>query len=116
MNPSELVALHAVHVISVIALVGGTFYAFAAAPETRKRTLALTGIATLLVALTGIRMWQGMFGFAAMGWIFVKIACWLGLSAITGMAYRKRDKVRGLMWITLILAIVAVIMVYAKPF
>ena len=116
MNAKELLLLHALHVIAAIVLVAYTFYAFAAAQDTRKRVLAITGVATLLVLLTGIRMWQGMFGFAGHGWIIVKLVCWLGLSALTGMAYRKRDKASGFMILALVLTAVSVVMVYYKPF
>ena len=116
MNVNELNVLHLIHVAAVLVMMAYTFFAFAGAPETRKRVLMITGVASLLVLVTGIRMWQGMFGFVTMGWIVVKIVCWLGLSALTGFAYRKRDKVNLLMVVALVLAIVALVMVYAKPF
>ena len=116
MNIQELNALHIIHIASVIVLIAYTFFAFAGPPETKKRVMMITGIATLLVLLTGIRMWQGVYAFAAMGWIIVKIVCWLGLSALTGMAYRRREKANVLMIVALVLAITALAMVYVKPF
>lgn len=116
MNPYENNALHLIHVLGVLVMAAYTFYAFAAPLESRKRVMMITGIATLLVVLTGIRMWQGLFSFEMLGWIWVKIVCWLGLSALTGMAYRKREKAGVLMATTLVLATVAVAMVYLKPF
>ncbi len=116
MNPSELNALHLIHVASVLVLVAYTFFAFAGPAETRKRVMMITGIATLLVLLTGIRMWQGVYGFHALGWIVVKLVCWVGLSALTGLAYRKREQTNVLMIVALVLAITAVAMVYVKPF
>ena len=116
MNPRELSLLHVVHVAAVVVLIAYTFFAFAGAPETRKRVLIITGVASLLALLTGIRMWQGAYGFAMMGWVIVKGVCWLGLSAMTGMAYRKRDQVNALMVVVLALAIVALVMVYYRPF
>ena len=116
MNIQELNALHVVHVLAVLVLVAYTFFAFAGAAETKKRVMMITGIASLLVLLTGIRMWQGVFGFHAFGWIIVKIVCWLGLSALTGLAYRKRDKANLLMIVALVLATTALAMVYVKPF
>lgn len=115
MSPSELNLLHVVHVASVVVLIAYTFYAFAAPPETRKKVLITTGIAALLVLLSGIRMWQGMFNFVLMGWVVVKIVCWLGISAFTGMAYRRRQQAALFMGITLILAVIALVMVYYKP-
>ena len=116
MNPSELNALHIIHVASVIVLIAYTFFAFAGPAETKKRVMMITGIATILALVTGIRMWQGLFAFHAFGWIIVKLVCWLGLSALTGMAYRKRAQANTLMIVALVLAIVALVMVYAKPF
>ena len=116
MNPIELNLLHVVHVASIIALIAYTFIGFSGGPETRTRVLVITGIASLLALLTGIRMWQGMFGFAAMGWVFVKLFCWLVVSGLTGVAYRKRDKVRALEIIILTCVVIALVMVYLKPF
>jgi hypothetical protein len=116
MSPSELNLLHVVHVASVVVLIAYTFFAFAGPPETRKRVLAITGVASLLALLTGIRMWQGMFSFTMAGWVFVKLGCWLGLSALTGFAYRKRQAANTLMVVALLLAVIALVMVYYKPF
>lgn len=114
MNVSELNALHIIHVASVLVLVAYTFFAFAGPAETRKRVMMITGVASLLVLLTGIRMWQALFAFHVAGWIMVKLICWLGLSAQAGVAYRKRDQVNTLMLVTLVLAITAVTMGYLK--
>jgi hypothetical protein len=116
MNPHELNLLHVVHVAAVVVLIAYTFFGFAGAVETRKRVLMITGIASILVLLTGIRMWQGMFSFSMMGWIIVKLVCWLVLSALTGVAYRKREMVNTLMVIVLTLSVVALVMVYYRPF
>lgn len=116
MNAHELNLLHLLHVVAALMLAAFTFFAFAGAPETRKRVLAITGVASLLILLTGIRMWQGMLKFEPAGWVIVKIVCWLGLSAISGLAYRKRDKVNLFMVIVLGLGTVAVAMVYYRPF
>ncbi len=116
MNAFELNSLHVLHVAGVLMLAAYTFFAFAAPPETRKRVMVITGVATLLVVLTGIRMWQWLFSFQMLGWIFVKLFCWLGLSALTGLAYRKRDQANLLMSIALALLLVGTTMAYLKPF
>ena len=116
MSPPELNTLHTLHVTGVLVLVGYTFFAFAGPAETRKRVLMITGIASLLVLITGIRLWQGVLGFHAFGWIFIKLGCWLGLSAVGGIAYRKREMASTLMVITLLLAITAVAMAFVRPF
>jgi hypothetical protein len=116
MNPHELNALHVLHLTGVLVLIAYTFFAFAAPPETRKRVLMFTGIASLLIVLTGVRLWQGVLGFHVAGWIVVKLLCWLGLSAISGMGYRKREMSGTLSVIALVLAITAVAMAFIKPF
>lgn len=104
------------HVISVVGLLAGTFYAFAAPAETRKKVLALTGIASLvaLIAAFGLiaKVYQNHFA----GWMIVKLVCWLGLSALGGIGYRRRGAVGVLAVVALLLASVAVVMVYTKPF
>ncbi len=115
MNAQEFTSLHILHVLSALGLVGTIFYACAGAPERRKKLLMWSGIASLLVFLTGFRMWQGVFHFAG-GWVIVKMVCWLALSALAGIAYRRQAKAG--LWITLALALtaVALVMVYLKPF
>ena len=116
MKPAEFNLLHVVHVASVVVMIAYTFFACAAAPETRKKVMMVTGIASLLALLTGIRMWQGAFSFTMAGWIWIKVVCWLGLSALTGVAYRKRASAGTFMAVALVLAVLALIMVYYKPF
>jgi hypothetical protein len=115
MNPSELNALHIIHVAAVLVLVAATFYACAGAPETRKKVLMWSGIASLLLLLTGIRMWQGIYGFSGK-WAIVKVVCWLGLSAFGGLAYRRREQAALWIVLSLVLSIAALVMVYVKPF
>jgi hypothetical protein len=115
MNPQELVILHIVHVLAVLLLTGATFYAFAGAPESRKRVLMWSGIMSLLVLLTGVRMWQAVYHFHG-GWVWIKLVCWLGLSAIGGIAYRRRGAIGLLYLIMVALLATALAMVYVRPF
>ena len=116
MSISELSLLHVLHVGAALVLMGHTFYALAAPPETRKRVMIWSGMASLVMLLTGLRLWQTMYAFAPAGWVFVKMACWLGLSALAGIAYRQRGRAGALAWIALVLAVTAVAMVYVRPF
>jgi hypothetical protein len=116
MSPHELAALHIVHVAAVLVLVGYTFYGFAAAPTSKRAVLSASGVAALVVIGTGIRMWQGLYGFAPLGWIFVKLACWLGIAALGGMGYKRREQAGTFLAIIVVLAVIALGMVYLKPF
>jgi len=112
MNPTIYYILH---VTSVLVLTGYTFYAFAAAPETRKRVMMITGIASLLALVGGFGLLAKLqYGFP--GWIIVKIVCWLGLSALAGFGYRRRGAAGALAAVALLFAFIAVVMVYTKPF
>jgi len=103
------------HLSSIIVLLGYTFYAFAAPAETRKRVLMITGIAALLIIISGFGMLQKL-RLGLPGWAMVKIVCWLGLSSIAAVAYRKRALADLFMLVAFVLAITAVSMVYVRPF
>jgi hypothetical protein len=103
------------HLSSIFVLLGYTFYAFAAPAETRRRVLMITGVAALLVLLSGGAMLAKLhLGFP--GWAIVKSVCWLGLAATSGIAYRRRAMADLFMVIAFVLAITAVAMVYVRPF
>jgi hypothetical protein len=103
------------HVASVVTLTGYTFYAFAAAPETRKRVMMITGIASLLTAIGGFGL-LAKLGYGFPGWIIVKIVCWFGLSALAGFGYRRRGAAGALGVVAVAFALIAIVMVYLKPF
>lgn len=115
MSPAEYNALHVVHLLSLLGMVGAIFYACAGAPETRRKALMWSGIATLLVVATGIRMTMGIY-HGMPGWIWVKVVCWLGLAGLVGPAYKRRGKAGAFIVVALVLAAIALVMVYAKPF
>jgi uncharacterized membrane protein SirB2 len=98
-------------------LTAHTFMAFAnPAPENRKRTMMITGIAALLMFISGYGMLHLLKIAYTTGWVLVKFVCWLGLSALAGVAYR-RAHLRGVLSIVaLALITVALFMVYLRPF
>ena len=108
MSPQEYSALHILHVASVLILFGFTFYAFAAPAESRKRVMIWTGVANLIILLSGVRMWQALYGFAPLGWIM--------LAALAGLAYRRREKVGAWTWLAIVIGVIAAVMVYVQPF
>ena len=107
---------YVLHVVSLLLLTGYTFYAFAAPAETRKKVLMITGIASLLMLVSGFGLISKIYANNFTGWMIVKMVCWLGLSGLAGMAYRRREKAKLFATIAVALAFVAVLMVYTKPF
>jgi uncharacterized membrane protein SirB2 len=108
---------HLLHLFSLFVLTAHTFMAFGNPdPANRKRTLMITGIASLLVLISGFGMLTVLKIPFATGWVIVKFVCWIGLSALAGVVYR-RAHARGLLsLIALVLILTAVYMVYFRPF
>jgi CDP-diglyceride synthetase len=104
------------HVFSLLVLTGYTFYAFAAPAETRKKVLMITGIASLVMVVSGFGLISKLYGNQFAGWMIVKMVCWLGLSALAGIGYRRREKAKVFAAVALALVFIAVYMVYNKPF
>ena len=102
------------HVFSVIVLAGYAFYAFAAPAETRKKVMMITGIASLLALVGGFGLLTKLYNNQFAPWVIVKIVCWLGLSALAGIGYRKREKALVFMAVILALVLVALVAVYTK--
>ena len=82
------------------------------APENRKRTMMITGIASLLViGSAGGLMARHGYSWGS-GWVIVKLVCWLGLSGIAGIVYR-RPQLRGVLAsVAMALILTALVMVY----
>lgn len=104
-----------IHVISVLVLTGYTFYAFAAPPESKKKVMIITGVASLLALVGGFGL-QAKLQVGWPGWFVVKMLCWLGLSALAGMGYRRRAQAGALAIAAVVLVVIAVVLVYLKPF
>lgn len=106
---------HVLHLVSLLVLTGYTFYALAAPQETRKRVMIITGTASLLALVAGFGL-QAKMAVGWPGWLVVKLVCWLGLTALAGIGYRRRGAVGILAAIAVSLLFVAVMMVYRRPF
>jgi hypothetical protein len=108
------------HVASAFLLVGFTFFVFASPklPENRRKVMMISGILSLIM-LTGGMGLLAQEPFKTAGWpifVFIKIGCWLGLSAMAGLAYRKPQSVRTMAYMARLLVLIAVWAVYFKPF
>ncbi len=110
MNPLYYYLLH---LFSLFVLTAHTFMAFANPdPANKKQTMIITGVATLLVLVSGFGLLAKLHGNQFHGWVIVKLVCWLGLSALAGIAYRRPHLRRVLATVALGLILVALFMVY----
>jgi uncharacterized membrane protein SirB2 len=114
MNPLYYYLLH---VFSLFVLTAHTFMAFAnPVPEDRKRTMMITGVASLLVLISGFGLLAKLHDNQFAGWVIVKLICWLGLSSLAGIVFRKQH-LRGALALTaLVLILAALVMVYIVRF
>lgn len=104
-----------VHIVSVILLIGFTFFAFAtSSSKSKKMVLTVTGILSLLVFITGFAMAHLRWGMP--GWFWVKLVSWLAISAFSGVVYRRRGLAGILMVVTVALVVLAGWAVVYKPF
>ncbi|MEX2380811.1 MAG: hypothetical protein WD490_00355 [Opitutales bacterium] len=105
------------HLASAFLLVGLTFYACAApSAKTRRPVLIASGILSLIVLIGGFGLQAKIPDLGFPGWIWVKLVSWLGISAIAGLAYRRRNLLGVFLALTSFLAVLAVYMVTYKPF
>lgn len=104
------------HLASLLALTGGAFYAFAGPPESRKKVMIITGIASVIQLISGFGLLAKLHGNDFQPWVIVKLVVWLALSALAGIGYRKRDQAGLFMGIIAVLLFVALYMVYAYRF
>lgn len=101
------------HVFALFVLTAHLFMAFANPdPADRKRTMMITGIASLLaLAGAGGLMAKMQYSWGS-GWVIVKLVCWLLLTGLAGMVYRRPER-RGLLaFLALALILIALVMVY----
>lgn len=105
------------HILSLIVLIAHTFMAFAnPLPENKKRTMIITGIAALLLFISGFGMLTLNKVPFMTGWVIVKLVCLIGFSALAGFAFRK-PHLRGMLSaIAMVILAAGVFMVYFRPF
>ncbi len=108
---------HVMHLSGAFLLVAYTFQAFASPdPAKRRPVLMAGGIMSLLVLVGGFGLLAKLgLKLSAEPWIWVKIGCWLVLSALAGFAYKRRGTIAMLRLVALAAIVTAVYMVYARP-
>jgi len=116
----SLQAYQVLHVASMVFLTAIVFAIFAGAPESRRRSLSmLVGILSVLALVAGFglasRVQQMPNPMVWPLWLWGKVICWLGISAIGGMAFKRRAKPTVFVWLVALLALCAIVLVYTKP-
>jgi len=108
------------HVASILLLTGAVFAVFGGAPDGRRKLIMMAGGILSLLALAG------GFGLAAKklglpnpaawpAWLWVKVGCWLWLSAVAGIGFRRREKTAVWLGLTAVVLVGALAMVFLKP-
>ncbi|OIR18922.1 hypothetical protein GALL_12650 [mine drainage metagenome] len=104
-----------IHLTSIILLVGVTFFSFSAKMEKRKPVLIISGILSLLALIGGFGLLAKIYGNHFPAWVGVKVVCWLGISALSGLAFRRREKAGLWAALAVLFVVIAVAMVVYKP-
>lgn len=103
------------HLSAGFLLTAYTFQAFAAPDPLKKgRVMMMSGIMSLIMVVAGF----GLISKLEIGlepWVWIKVGCWLVLSAIGGFAYRSKSAIPLLKLIAIACIVTAVYMVYARP-
>jgi len=110
----KLQIYQALHVVSMVLLTAFIFQSFANPdPKNKKRTGMITGILALTMLIAGFGMVSTMkVGFPV--WVIIKLLCWVGLVSISGMAYRKPERIPALTAAAIGLVLIAVVTVYFR--
>ena len=108
----HIAILRILHVLGILLLTGITFAAFAdPAPSRRRRILMGAGLCSLVAMIAGFGL-QGVLKTGFPTWLMVKIVCWLGLSAMAGMAFRKTGLIPVWTALTVVFLLTALVMIY----
>jgi hypothetical protein len=104
------------HVTAGFLLTAFTFMACATASVGKNKALmAITGILSLLMLIGGFGL-VAKTGHGFPGWIIVKIGAWLVLSGAAGFAYKHPTKAGTATGSAIMAIVIAILMVYLRPF
>lgn len=107
---------HITHLFFLFVLTGATFFALANPLQERKRkTIILAHSSAFLVLISGFGL-LGILKMGVPGWAIVKLVSWLVLTAISAVAFRKRDATTVLGAVAAAAVFIAILMVDLKPF
>ena len=73
-----------------------------------------SGLFSLFVVISGFAE-LGIMGAGLPGWAIVKLLCWLVLSVVAGIAFRKPNQIKAWLVVSLVAIFVALWMVTFKP-
>ena len=84
-------------------------------PAIRKLVGMSHGIGMLLVFIAGFGL-IAKTGVGFQAWVFIKIGIWILLAVLFAIINRKPDLAGTLWYMVLLVAVIAIILVYRKPF
>lgn len=116
----KILVYQILHVSSIVFLIGTVFAIFAGAPESKRKLLSmLVGVLSVLALVGGFGLASAVHGMPNPAtwpmWMWGKVVCWLGIAAIGGMAFKRRDKPVAFVGLVVVLVLVALILVYTRP-
>ncbi|MBC8329689.1 MAG: hypothetical protein ISR76_06310 [Planctomycetes bacterium] len=107
---------YVLHVAGLLLLSGSAFAAFADPSPARRRPGSIAAAILGLLVLTGGFGLLARLGYGWPGWMLVKTACLLGVVLSIFLVLRRPQLASALRPVTVLLLVVAVLMVYLKPF
>jgi hypothetical protein len=107
---------YVLHVGSLLLWSGVIFRAIAdPRPENKRGAMIRGGVASLVALVAGFGLLAKLeYGFP--NWILAKIGCWVGLTILVSLAYRKGKGSHVYAWLASVLLAGAVYLVYYRPF
>ena len=111
------------HVASILILTGVTGAIFAGVSErSRKLLMGLGGVLSLLVLIAGFGLASSNLGGIRQpnpmhwpAWLWVKVFCWLWLSALGGIAVRRPNEKVVWVGVAILVLVLALVMVFFRP-
>jgi len=110
--------LHLLGVLLVFMSYGGLAFRGMAASEhkaLRKFGSIASGIGTVLILVSGFGLISKLYGNDFQLWMFLKMGIWVLLGCMVALLNRKPEFGKIWYYLTLILGLAAVIVVYTKP-
>lgn len=118
MSPTFYHVIHLTGIFMIFLAYGGLIVRSLLQSDNKdiRRLGAITSGLGLVLSLVGGFGLLARMGYGWPGWALAKMAIWVILAALIVAINRKPKLAQSLWWVTLVLGVLAVIMVYVRPF